>query len=283
MAGLWRNSSCSVCWRTSAACGIWKPSRRLAAGFVIAATKWPGTVVPTLLGAHVAPREFQGKRREYVALVCEQMIPRAAKRKLAQFVDVFCDAGAFSEEDSAKIFEAARQNGLQTRAHISQLQRTQLQRLLKFNPASLDHLDHVDDGDLLLLARSDTIATLVPGANYFLGLGKYPPARKLIDAGVALALATDHNPGSSPTASMPFVLSLACTQMKMSPAEAISAATINGAWGLRLQERKGSIEVGKDADLAVFDVTDYREVPYWVAANRCTHTVLNGELQENGK
>jgi imidazolonepropionase len=248
-----------------------------------AAAKWPGTVVPTLLGAHVFPSEFQGNPQEYVALVCEQMIPQAAKRKLAQFVDVFCDAGAFGEEDSVKIFEAARRNGLQVRAHISQLARTPLKHLLRFDPASLDHLDHLDAADVSLLAGSNTVATLVPGANYFLGLGKYPPARKLIDAGAAVALATDYNPGSSPTASMPFVLSLACTQMKMSPAEAISAATINGAWALSLQERKGSIEPGKDPDLAIFDVADYREIAYWVAANRCTYTVLNGQLQQNGQ
>jgi len=247
-----------------------------------AAAKWPGTVVPTLLGAHVVPQQFQDKPQEYVALVCEHMIPQAAKRKLAQFVDVFCDTGAFGEEDSVKIFAAARTNGLQVRAHISQLTRTPLKRLLTFSPASLDHLDHLDDGDISFLARSNTVATLVPGANYFLGLRKYPPARKLIDAGAAVALATDYNPGSSPTASMPFVLSLACTQMKMSPAEAISAATINGAWALRLQERKGSIEPGKDADLAVFDVADYREIAYWLTSDRCSHTVLNGQLQRNG-
>jgi imidazolonepropionase len=244
-----------------------------------AAGKWPGTVVPTLLGAHVVPQEFQAKPQEYVALVCEQMIPQAAKRKLARFVDVFCDSGAFSEEDSAKIFDAARKNGLQVRAHISQLKRTPLQRLLKFGPASLDHLDHLDDGDISLLAGSNTIATLVPGANYFLGIGQYPAARKLIDCGAAVALATDYNPGSSPTANMPFVLSLACTQMRMSPAEAISAATINGAWALSLEERKGSIDPGKDADMAIFDVADYREIAYWVAADRCSLTILNGQMR----
>jgi imidazolonepropionase len=247
-----------------------------------AAGKWSGTVVPTLLGAHVVPREFRERPLEYVTLVCEQMIPQAAKRKLAQFVDVFCDSGAFSEEDSAKIFEAARKNGLQVRAHISQLTRTPLKRLLTFDPASLDHLDHLDDNDISQLVKINTVATMVPGANYFLGR-EYPPARKLIDAGVAVALATDYNPGSSPTASMPFVLSLACTQMKMSPAEAISAATINGAWALRLQERKGSIEPGKDADLAVFEVADYREIAYWVAANQCAYTVLNGQLHQEGQ
>ena len=248
-----------------------------------AAGKWAGTVVPTLLGAHVVPQEFQDQPQKYVALVCERMIPQAAKRKLAEFVDVFCDSGAFTEEDSVKIFESARRNGLQVRAHISQLTRTPLKRLLKFDPASLDHLDHLENDDISLLAGSNTVASLVPGANYFLGLREYPPARKLIDAGVAVALATDYNPGSSPTASMLFVLSLACTQMKMSPAEAVSAATINGAWALRRQERKGSIEPGKDADLAVFEVEDYREIAYWVAANQCAYTVLNGQLQQNGQ
>ena len=147
---------------------------------------------------------------------------------------------------------------------------------MRFNVASLDHMDHVSDADIRQLAKTETVATLVPGANYFLGLEKFPPARKLIDGGVAVALATDYNPGSSPTASMPFVMSLACTHLKMSPAEAIAAATINGAWALRLQERKGSIEPGKDADLAVFDVEDYREIAYWVASNRCAFSVLNG-------
>jgi len=122
------------------------------------------------------------------------------------------------------------------------------------------------------------VATLVPGANYFLGSREYPNARRLIDAGVAVALATDYNPGTSPTVSMAMAMSLACTHMKMSPAEAISAATINGAWALRLAERKGSIEPGKDADAAVFAVEDYREIPYWFGANHCAITVLNGTI-----
>jgi imidazolonepropionase len=241
-----------------------------------ASSQWPGSVVPTLLGAHAVPLEFEGKARDYVSLVCEEMIPQAAKRGLAQFVDVFCDRGAFSEEDSLTVFEAARRNGLPVRAHVSQLARTPLQHLLSFEPASLDHVDHVDDSDIALLSQSNTVATLVPGANHFLGLEEYAPARRLIDSGVAVALATDYNPGSSPTTSMPFVISLACTQMKMSPAEAIAAATINGAWALRLQESKGSIEPGKDADLAIYDVDDYRELVYWIASNRCSVVIANG-------
>jgi imidazolonepropionase len=137
-------------------------------------------------------------------------------------------------------------------------------------------MDHVNDADLPALASSDTIATFVPGANYFLGLSKYPDARRFIESGVAVALATDYNPGSSPTLSMPMAMSLACTQMKMSPAEAIAAATINGAWAVRVADRKGSIEPGKDADVAVFDVSDYREIPYWFGASRCALTIMSG-------
>ena len=143
-------------------------------------------------------------------------------------------------------------------------------------PTSLDHMDHVRDHEMTALAKSDTVVTFVPGANYFLGLEKYPQARKFIDSGVAVALATDYNPGTSPTVSMPMAMSLACTHMKMSPAEALAAATINGAWALGLADRKGSLEPGKDADLAVFDVRDYREIPYWFGVNRCVQTIIGG-------
>ena len=241
-----------------------------------AASHWPGTVVATLLGAHVVPKEFQGCSQKYVEIVCKEMIPRAARRKLAQFVDVFCDKGAFTPEETEQIFAAAEQNGLSVRAHMGQLSETALESFLRFNPASFDHMDHVNDNDIPSLAKRNTVATLVPGANYFLGLKDYPDARRLIDAGVPVALASDYNPGTSPTVSMPMAMSLACTHMKMSPAETVAAATINGAWALRVAGRKGSIEPGKDADLAVFDVKDYREIPYWFGANHCVATVLNG-------
>jgi imidazolonepropionase len=247
-----------------------------------AASQWPGTVISTLLGAHVVPKEFVNRSEEYVAAVCKEMIPRAAKRKIAQFVDVFCDKGAFTPAEAAQIFEAAQQHGLSVRAHMGQLTETNLRPFLRFNPASFDHMDHVSENDIALLARHDTLATLVPGANYFLGIKEYAPARRLIDAGVPVALATDYNPGTSPTLSMPMVMSLACTQMKMSPAEAIAAATINGAWALRVADRKGSIEPGKDADLAIFAVGDYREVPYWFGDNRCEMTIVNGIIVRPG-
>jgi imidazolonepropionase len=247
-----------------------------------AASQWPGTVISTLLGAHVVPKEFVNRSEEYVAAVCKEMIPRATKRKIAQFVDVFCDKGAFTPAEAAQIFEAAQQHGLSVRAHMGQLTETNLRPFLRFNPASFDHMDHVSENDIALLARHDTLATLVPGANYFLGIKEYAPARRLIDAGVPVALATDYNPGTSPTLNMPMVMSLACTQMKMSPAEAIAAATINGAWALRVAYRKGSIEPGKDADLAIFAVGDYREVPYWFGDNRCEMTIVNGIIVRPG-
>jgi imidazolonepropionase len=241
-----------------------------------AAKLWPGTVVPTFLGAHVVPPEYRGRSQSYVEIVCKEMMPAVAKSKLARFVDVFCDRGAFSANETEQIFQAASEYGLAVRAHMGQLSETRIEPFLRFRPASLDHMDYVNDADLPALANRDTVATLVPGANYFLGLSRYPDARRLISAGVAVALATDYNPGTSPTVSMPMAMSLACTHLKMSPAEAIAAATINGAFALGLATRKGSVEPGKDADLSVFDVRDYREIPYWFGVNRCAQTVIGG-------
>lgn len=246
-----------------------------------AAARWPGTVISTLLGAHVVPREHLRQPEKYVREVCELMIPQAARQKLAEFVDVFCDRGAFSLQDGERVLQAAVEHGLGARAHVCQLSTCSLAPLLASKPASFDHLDFISDEDVDILSRSATVATLVPGANYFLGLDRYPPARRLIEGGAAVALATDYNPGTSPTTSMPFILSLACTHLKMTPAEAISAATINGACALRRQDSKGSIEPGKDADLSIFDVADYREIAYWFGANHCWGTVIGGQLRDN--
>jgi len=247
-----------------------------------ASHQWPGTVVPTLLAAHVVPPEHRENPDEYVRIICEDMIPTAAKLKLASFVDVFVERGAFTMEQSQRILRSAVDHNLGVRAHVCQLTPAQLSPLLEFHPASLDHMDFVSDEDVALLAKLDTVSTLLPAANYFLGLDKFPPARKLVDGGVAVALATDYNPGTSPTTSMPFVLSAACTHMKMSPAEAIVAATYNGACALRLQGRKGSIEPGKDADIAIFEAEDYRELAYWFGVNRCRQTLLNGTVYFQG-
>ena len=244
------------------------------------------------------PREFAAQREDYVRLVCEKMIPRVSRkaaanrrprgaklptgnRQLATFVDVFCERGAFTIAETRLIFDAARQHGLGLRAHLCQLSEASVAELLEFDPASLDHMECVREADRSLLARSNTVVTLLPGADYFLGGTGYAPARGFIKSGVAIALATDFNPGTSPTLSMPMVLSLACAQVQMSPAEAITAATINGAAALRLADRKGSIEPGKDADLVLFDVGDYREIPYWFGENRCWGTVSRGEFRLN--
>lgn len=244
-----------------------------------AAQRFPGTVIATLLGAHTVPPECRSTPEEYVRIVCEKMIPQVAREHLAEFVDVFCERGAFTPEQSERILRAAREHKLGTRAHVNQLSEVALERFADFSPASFDHMDSVSESDIARLAKSETVATLLPAANYFLGMHDFPPARKLIEAGAAIALATDYNPGTAPTTSMPFVLSVACTQMKLSPAEAIMAATFNGACALRLQDRKGSIEKGKDADLAIFDADDYREIPYWFGVNRCWGTMLNGQLR----
>lgn len=259
-----------------------------------AAERWQGTVVPTLLGAHVVPPEYRDDPDKYVRIVCEEMIPAVpggqnsvhqtsrAERKLADFVDVFCERGAFTVQQTQRILRAAAAHHLGVRVHICQLTPANLAPLLEFQPASLDHMDFVSDDDLPLLAKSNTVATLLPAANYFLGLQSFPPARKLIDAGVAVAIATDYNPGTAPTPSMPFVLSAACTHMKMSPAAAITAATLNGACALRLQSRKGSLDPGKDADLAIFDAKDYRELAYWFGVNRCWETIVGGKRLGTG-
>jgi imidazolonepropionase len=244
-----------------------------------AARRWPGTVQATLLAAHVVPREFAGKPDEYVQKVCDEIIPLVAQKKLAKYVDVFCERGAFTLEQSEKILAAARRHGLDTRAHVGQFTASRLGSLLAHKPASLDHMDCVAFEDLAILAGGDTVAVLLPGANYFLGHKEFPDARRLIEAGVPIALATDYNPGTSPTPSLPFVMSLACTHMNLSPEEAISATTINAARALRLRDSKGSIEPGKDADLAVFGVKDYREIAYWFAWNRCVEMVVAGQRQ----
>ena len=242
-----------------------------------AARSWPGTVQATLLAAHVVPPEFAGKGDYYVDNICEEMIPLVARRKLARWVDVFCERGAFTLPQSERILATARAHGLATRAHVCQFTPTSLQGLLACAPASLDHMDCVAETDLPALAKGGTVAVLLPGANYFLGHSNYPDARRLIDSGVPVALATDYNPGTSPTPSMQFVLSLACTHMKMTPAEAVAATTINAACALQLGESKGSIEPGKDADMAVFDVEDYREIAYWFAWNRCAEMIVAGQ------
>jgi imidazolonepropionase len=239
----------------------------------------PLELVPTLLAAHALPQEYKGRSKAYVNLMARRLIPEVARKKLAEFVDCFCAQEAFGVEECRRLLAAGVRHGLIPRLHAEQLSRTGASRLaVELGAASADHLDHVSEVDIRALANSGVVATLLPGANFHLGLGAYPPARRLIEAGAAVALATDFNPGTSPTLNMQFILSLAWTAMRMTPAEAISAATINAAYSLRRADRLGSLEPGKQADLAVMDVSDYREIPYYFGWNHCVMTVKRGRI-----
>jgi len=266
----------------------------------------PLDLVPTLLALHALPSSFRGRSRQYIDDVIEHLIPlaagagvgpgfspasgapkggataskdQAAGEKLAEFIDCFCDRGAFTVEDCRRVLDAGRKFGLIPRIHAEQLSRTGAARLgIELHAASADHLDKLSPADIRALAASGVVATLLPGANFHLGLNQYPPARKLIAAGAAVALATDFNPGTSPTLNMQFIMSLACTQMRMTPAEAIAASTLNAAHALRRADRIGSLEMGKQADLIVLDVDDYREIPYYFGVNHCVMTVKKGRI-----
>lgn len=242
----------------------------------------PLELVSTFLGAHVVPAEFQGKpdgAERYIELLLSQMIPEVVNERLAEFCDVFCDRGAFTREQSRRILTEGKRNGLVPRVHAEQLSRTGATQLaVELGAASCDHLEQVNSTDIRALAKSRTVATLLPGCDFHLGWNQYAPARKLIDAGAVVALATDYNPGTSPTVSMPMILSLACTQLKMTPAEAIAAATVNAAYAVRREKRLGSLETGKQADLAVFEVEDYREIPYYFGMQRCWMTMKSGGI-----
>jgi len=239
-------------------------------------------VVPTFLGAHAVPEEHESTRGDYVRLLVEEMIPRVAREGLAQFCDVFCDAGYFTVEESRTILLAARQAGLGLRIHAEELARTGGARLAaELGAASADHLEWIQQGDIKALKKAGTVATLLPGTAFNLGLKRYAPARKLIAAGVPVALATDFNPGSCFTLNMQIILSIACSQMKMTPAEAITAATVNGAHSLGISDRLGTIEEGKQADIVLMDVADYRELPYFFGVNHCVLTVKKGNVVIN--
>jgi imidazolonepropionase len=246
----------------------------------------PLEIVSTFLGAHVVPGEFRGATdgtERYIKLLTEKLMPEVAGQKLAEFCDVFCDRGAFTQEQSKYILQSGKWRGLIPRVHAEQLTRSGATQLaVQLDAASCDHLEQVNRSDIRALAASKTVATLLPGCDFHLGLKKYAPAREMIEAGAIVALATDYNPGTSPTLSMPMILSLACTQLRMTPAEAIAAATINAAYALRREKTIGSLEVGKQADLAVFEVADYREIPYYFGVNTCWMTLKRGEIIYGG-
>jgi imidazolonepropionase len=237
----------------------------------------PLDIVRTFLGAHVVPPEYRRRPRAWVDLLVQRLIPAVATTGLAEFCGVFCDRGAFTVAQARKVLAAGLACGLVPRIHAEQLTHTGAARLaIAVQAASADHLDKINRRDVIALAASNVVCTLLPGCSFHLGLREYAPARELIDAGAIVALATDFNPGTSPTVSMPMIMAIACTQMRMTPAEAIAAATINPAYSIRRHDRVGSLASGKYADLAAFDVADYREIPYYFGMNLCGLTMKRG-------
>src|SRR5437764_4980813 len=234
--------------------------------------------VPTFLGAHAIPDEFRNAPGQYVALVIHKMLPRVVEEGLAESCDVFCERGYFDITESEKVLRAAQEYGLRLRMHVDQLTNSGGAFLAaRLRAATADHLEQVNAAEIAALAEAGVQPVLLPGSVYSLGKTRYPPAREMIEAGLAVVLATDFNPGSSPTPSMPIVLSLAATQMKMTPAEALSAATINGACSLNRGDRVGSLEPGKWANFVLYDCPDYREMIYYFGVSQTHSVYIRGE------
>ena len=238
------------------------------------------TVVPTFLGAHAFPTEFKEDRNGYVELILNRMLPYVGEKQLAVFCDVYCDEGYFDLHQTEQILLEAKRFGLIPKLHSDQLAAIGGTELgVHLNAISLDHLEHVTEGGINTLRQSSAIATVLPGSSFFLGT-QYAPARSIIDAGIPLAIASDFNPGSSMSFSMPLMMTIACTQMHVTPEEAISASTLNGAAAVGLSHEIGSIEVGKEADIVLYDVPNYRYIPYHYGYNHVWKIIKNGTVLE---
>jgi imidazolonepropionase len=238
----------------------------------------PLELVPTFLGAHAVPPEYRSDRDGYLRLLLDDMLPQVARGRLAEFCDVFCEAGVFSVEESRRVLARARDLGLRLKLHADEL--TPLggaELAAALGAASADHLLCVTDAGIDALAASGTVATLLPGTAFFLGM-PYAPARRLIERGAAVALASDCNPGTCPTENLPLVGAMACTQMKMLPAEAVNALTLNAAAALDRADRLGSLEPGKQADFIVCDVPDYRHLFYHFGINHVRRVIKRGRV-----
>jgi imidazolonepropionase len=242
-------------------------------------TETPLELIPTFLGAHEIPDEHREGRDDYIRLVIEDMLPRVKSEGLARYCDVFCETHVFTVEESRRVLTRAKELGLGVRLHAEQLSMCGGASLAaELGAATADHLEWVNDEGINALREAGVIAVLLPGAVFNLGLIRYAPARKMIEAHLAVALATDFNPGSSPTPSLQMILSIACTQMRMTPAEAITAATINAAYSVNRGDLIGSLEVGKQADVVIFDCRDYRQIPYLFGINHARVVVKRGRV-----
>jgi imidazolonepropionase len=236
----------------------------------------PLEIVPTFLGAHAVPRKLSPD--EYLELVITEMLPRVATEKLAEFCDVFCERGYFDIDRSRRILSEAKKLGLNLRGHVDQLTNSGGAKLMaEMGATTADHLEQTDGEGIAALRKANVQPVLLPGSVYALGSSRYPCAREMIEAGLAVVVATDFNPGSSPTPSMPMVLSLACAQMKMSPAEAITASSVNAAYSLNRGDKIGSLEPGKLANFVIFDCQDYRELAYWFGVPMTFAVYIKGE------
>lgn len=242
----------------------------------------PIDLVPTFLGAHEVPDEYRGKRDRYIDLIIHEMLPAVIKDNLAEFSDVFCEEKVFDIDESRKIQQAASKAGLRLKFHADELKPTGGAELAaSLNAVSADHLVHISDVGIKAMARAGTAAVLLPGTTFSLGGKQYAPARRLIDAGVAVALSTDCNPGSSYTESLPFIISLATLEMKLTAAEAISAVTVNAAYAIDRMGKIGQLQQGLQADFVLWDMSDYRELPYHYGVNLARIVVKRGKVVVN--
>lgn len=238
------------------------------------------TVVPTFIGAHAIPPEFKTNRQEYIRLLIDEMIPYVGKKRLASFCDVFCEKGYFDLEESEHILQTAKAVGMAPKIHAEELTPFGGAELAgRIGAISADHLEHVTDTGIVALRESGVVAGLLPGVSFFLNHG-YAPARRLIDGGVAVAIASNFNPGSCMSYSMPLMMTIACTQMRMTPEEALTACTLNAAAALGLSSSVGSIEVGKNADIILADIPEYTHLSYHFGCNHITTVIKNGTILE---
>jgi imidazolonepropionase len=240
---------------------------------------YPITIKATFLGAHAFPIEFKENHQGYIDLIINKMLPEIAKNKLADFIDAFCETGYFTVEETEQIMEAGIQFGLKPKIHVNQFNSIGgIQAGIKYNALSVDHLEIMKPEDIEALKNNDTMPVALPSCSYFLSI-PYTPAREMIAAGLPLALATDYNPGSTPSGNMNFVVATACIKMKMTPEEAINAATINGAYAMAISESHGSITIGKKANLIITkEIPSYYQLPYAFGSNLIDSVILDGKI-----
>jgi imidazolonepropionase len=239
----------------------------------------PIPIKATFLGAHALPIEYKEDKNSYIDLIINEMLPAIAKENLADYCDVFCERNYFTKNETIKILNAAAKYGIKTKVHAEQLSNNGgVEAGVACDAISVDHLEFVEEKDIAVLKNSNTMPTILPGAAFFLSLPN-PPARKMIDAGLPLAIASDYNPGSSPCGNMHFMVSVACIQYKLTPEEAINAATINSSYAIELSEEVGSIAVGKKANIIITkEIPNYHYIPYAFAGNIIDSIIINGEI-----